>query len=123
MFATTRQLQRTLASRVVASRYLSSSAAHSQKIALTFFTKDTCMLCTKAKGVLKSTLENDALKGEEIDLKVVDIMHPDNGTWFEAYCYDVPVLHVDRPSQNKPVKFMHYFDEEKLVKELTKDKA
>lgn len=101
-------------------RLFSSTSFLLLKVSLTFFTKKTCMLCTNARVVLTSTLENNALKTKEVDLKVIDIMEPENSEWFDKYCYDVPVLHVDRPDQKKPVKFMHYFYEDKLVEELTK---
>lgn len=93
---------------------LAARRLHSQ-VLLTFFTKETCQLCKNAGVILNKTLEADDLKS--IPLSVVDIMHPDNTAAFDKYCYDVPVLHVDRPGQ-KPVKFMHYFDEAKLAEEF-----
>lgn len=101
-------------------RNISSSCLRFQKVELTFFTKETCMLCTNAKNILYKTLDSEELKDVETDLKVIDIMDPDNSEAFDMYCYDVPVLHVDRPGQKKPVKFMHYFIEDKLLEEFTK---
>jgi glutaredoxin len=91
-----------------------------QQINLTFFTKETCKLCSDAKGILHKTLSNDALKDQNIKLTTIDIMDPKNQKWFDVYCYDVPVLHVNRESQSKPVKFMHYFYEDKLMNEFQK---
>lgn len=87
---------------------------------LTFFTKDTCMLCTNAKNILHETLQQPELENTPIELKTIDIMKEENAQWFDVYCYDVPVLHVDRPGQLKLVKFMHYFDKKKLVEEFLK---
>lgn len=87
-----------------------------RQVSLTFFTKDTCQLCTNARVILYKTLEHE--KFQDINLKVVDIMKPENSDAFDKYCYDVPVLHVDREGQAKPVKFMHYFDETKLAEEF-----
>ncbi|KAK6461686.1 hypothetical protein DFJ63DRAFT_336465 [Scheffersomyces coipomensis] len=92
-----------------------------EKPSLTFFTKKTCMLCTNAHQVLNDTLHNESLKHKDIDLKIIDIMNPENQKWFDVYCYDVPVLHVDRESQKKPVKFMHYLYEDKLLEEFNKE--
>lgn len=78
------------------------------------------MLCTNAKNILYKTLEHDSLSKNDIKLNVVDIMKPENSKAFDMYCYDVPVLHVDRPDQKKPVKFMHYFHEDKLLEEFRK---
>ncbi|RLV83073.1 Glutaredoxin-like protein [Meyerozyma sp. JA9] len=78
------------------------------------------MLCTNAKGILQETLQSPELQNTPIELKTVDIMKKENAQWFDVYCYDVPVLHVDRPGQAKPVKFMHYFDKKKLTEEFLK---
>ncbi|RCK58148.1 hypothetical protein Cantr_06625 [Candida viswanathii] len=103
----------------VSRRYLWSTRVISQ-VNLTFFTKDTCMLCTNAKNILHDTLKSPDLVNVPIKLTTIDIMDPKNQEWFDKYCYDVPVLHVDRPNQPKPVKFMHYFYEDKLKEEFTK---
>lgn len=86
------------------------------QVSLTFFTKETCLLCIKADQVLSGVLEAEDFR--KIKVKKVDIMDPKNSKEFDKYCYDVPVLHVDRPGQTKPVKFMHYFDAEKIAEEL-----
>ncbi|KAF7999175.1 hypothetical protein HF325_006707 [Metschnikowia pulcherrima] len=94
------------------------TSALSRQVSLTFFTKDTCQLCKNAAGILHKTLQDEQFKN--INLATIDIMKPENSSAFDKYCYDVPVLHVDRPGQKKPVKFMHYFDEAKLVAEFSK---
>lgn len=78
------------------------------------------MLCTNAKEILHQTLQQPELQDRNIKLHTVDIMKPENAEWFDKYCYDVPVLHVDRTNQTKPVKFMHYFYTDKLTEEFLK---
>lgn len=90
-----------------------------KRASLTFFTKETCQLCTNAKEILGKTLQSPELKDKKIDLEVIDIMKPENSKWFDVYCYDVPVLHIMKnEQQKKPIKFMHYFYEDKLLAEL-----
>lgn len=93
-----------------------SSAPVWKQVSLTFFTKETCLLCKNADAILNQVLAEGDLKNTK--LQKVDIMDPSNSAAFDKYCYDVPVLHVDRPGQAKPVKFMHYFDAEKIAQEL-----
>ncbi|SGZ53556.1 CIC11C00000000747 [Sungouiella intermedia] len=95
------------------------SATSSRLVSLTFFTKETCQLCKNAHAILEKTLDKDGFRN--IPVKVVDIMKPENSDAFDKYCYDVPVLHVDRPGQRKPIKFMHYFDESKLAEEFGRE--
>lgn len=79
---------------------------------MTFFTKETCQLCKNAAQVLDKALASSEISPDRV-LRV-DIMKPENSSAFDKYCFDVPVLHVDRPGE-KVVKFMHYFDEAELV--------
>lgn len=104
---------------IISRRLLSTSSVRGN-ISLTFFTKETCMLCTNARNILFETLKKDSLKDKDIKLNIIDIMKEENKNWFDVYCYDVPVLHIDRPNQKKPVKFMHYFYEDKLLEEFNK---
>lgn len=100
-------------------RQLSSSLI--SRNSLTFFTKETCQLCTNAKEILGKTLSNPSLKNKKVDLEVIDIMKPENSKWFDVYCFDVPVLHIMKnEEQKKPIKFMHYFHEDKILEELNK---
>ena len=48
-------------------------------------------------------------------------MDPNNQEWFDKYCYDVPVLHIEQQGQ-KLQKFMHYFNEKELVHVLANSK-
>lgn len=85
-------------------------------LSLTFFTKQTCQLCKNAHGVLGSVLQRPEFA--TVPLTTVDIEQPENKKAFDKYCFDVPVLHVDRAG-HKTVKFMHYFDEAKIVEALS----
>lgn len=109
-----------LCSRITQARYLSAQSRLNQALSLTFFTKETCKLCTDAKEILHKTLEDDTNKNKDIKLTTIDIMDPKNQKWFDIYCYDVPVLHVNRDGQEKPIKFMHYFHQDKLTDEFQK---
>ncbi|EGW31392.1 uncharacterized protein SPAPADRAFT_61959 [Spathaspora passalidarum NRRL Y-27907] len=100
-------------------RYFSRSLVNTQ-VSLTFFTKEKCMLCTNAGEILRKAIVSPDVGDIKINLKTIDIMKPENQEWFDKYCYDVPVLHIDRPDQAKPVKFMHYFDQDVLEDEFKK---
>lgn len=100
-------------------RCLMEASRLNRQIALTFFTKEKCQLCKNARQVLDSALHQIGPKKPV--LKIVDIMKLENSEAFEKYCFDVPVLHVDRHGLKKLVKFMHYFKEQELVEEMTRD--
>lgn len=91
-------------------------------INISFFTKDNCQLCHEGKEVLKNVLNSNSLSTfkENIDLKFIDITKPENESWFNQYRYDIPVIHINR-SNVKTVKFMHRFDKDELIEELTED--
>ncbi|WLF78382.1 hypothetical protein PVL30_002120 [Lodderomyces elongisporus] len=88
---------------------------------VTFFTKDTCKLCSDAKQILESSLNNPTVENDHLQVKYIDIMDPNNQEWFDKYCYDVPVLHIEQQGQ-KLQKFMHYFNEKELVHVLANSK-
>lgn len=87
---------------------------------LTLYAKQGCSLCDKAKVVLDSLRANPGLK-KPLNYQYVDITDPQNNQWWDAYCFDVPVVHVDRWNQKEPLKFMHYLNEEKILEEINKD--
>ncbi|KAH3686992.1 hypothetical protein WICPIJ_002017 [Wickerhamomyces pijperi] len=87
---------------------------------LTLYAKQGCSLCDKAKVVLDSVRVNPSLN-KTLNYQYVDITDPQNNQWWDAYCFDVPVVHLDRYNQKQPVKFMHYLNEEKIVEEINKD--
>ncbi|CUM65294.1 uncharacterized protein PRCAT00002929001 [Priceomyces carsonii] len=78
------------------------------------------MLCTNAKDILFETLKSESLKDKRIKLKIIDIMKSENQKWFDIYCYDVPVLHIETTGEETPIKFMHYFDKSKILEQLNK---
>lgn len=94
-----------------------SSRTLVNSVKLTFFTKPTCQLCVNAREVLDDVLRES---NSSPSLEIVDIMKPENSAAFDKYCYDVPVLHLDRPNQKKPIKFMHFFNKEEITNELHK---
>lgn len=110
---------RTARNSVHSLRLFSSSAFNLQKISLTLFAKDGCSLCDKAKVVVEEVRDSDMVTNK-FDLQYVDITQPLNKQWWDAYCFDVPVLHVDRTNQEDPVKFMHYLNSETIIDEINK---
>lgn len=87
---------------------------------LTLFTKTDCGLCDVAKSRLARIR-----KRRTVDYHEVDISKEENKKWHDAYCYDIPVLHVSRVfhTYSKPdiiseeKKLWHRFTE-KEVEEL-----
>ena len=84
-------------------------------IKLTFFSKPSCPLCQEAKEVLDDVLDSEEFKKYSLAkrLEIVDINK--NQKWGDAYCFDIPVLHVEDANGAKPlVKVMHFFKEDEL---------
>ncbi|CCH46443.1 hypothetical protein BN7_6037 [Wickerhamomyces ciferrii] len=100
-------------------RQFSSQASLFQKVTLTLYAKDGCSLCDKAKVVVDEVHNSDKLS-KKINLQYVDITQPLNKQWWDAYCFDVPVLHVDRTNQEDPVKFMHRLNGDEIIEEINK---
>lgn len=96
-----------------------SSQLLTSKVLLTLYAKDGCSLCDKAKVVCEEVRSSKDLKNP-ISFQYVDITEPLNKDFWEAYCFDVPVLHLDRRSDPETVKFMHYLDTGKIVEEINK---
>lgn len=107
-------------SRTITARSFSQSY-NVRNISLTLFTKDDCSLCTEAKSVIDKAIKDPSLNNQKIMLNLVDIMEDKNSNWYDAYCYDVPVLHIDKPNNEKPIKFMHRVDHDALLKVLGKE--
>lgn len=100
-------------------RLFSSSSLLREQITLTLYAKDGCSLCDKAKVVLDQ-VNQDSNVQKKYNLQYVDITQPLNKQWWDRYCFDVPVLHVDRTNQEEPVKMMHYLNQEEIVTEINK---
>ncbi|ODQ81773.1 hypothetical protein BABINDRAFT_20016, partial [Babjeviella inositovora NRRL Y-12698] len=99
--------------------FVTSSAAWKQN--LTLYTKDGCGLCDNAKKVLEDVFANGNVQNQQdVEYVQVDITKPENKEWWDAYCFDIPVVHINKKDQTKPVKFMHYLFEDKIVEALNK---
>lgn len=85
-------------------------------VLLKFFTKKRCMLCTNANEVLKQAISSPEVDEVDLEFTKIDIMDPKNERWFEKYCYDVPVLHIEKDQTVK--KHMHYFDKSDLISDI-----
>lgn len=48
--------------------------------------------------------------------EVKDITDPENKEWWDKYCFDIPVLHVENKvsNDNSVGKLFHRFNEEKV---------
>lgn len=87
-------------------------------VLLKFFTKANCMLCTNANEILQLAISSPTVDQINLDLTKIDIMDFKNKQWFDKYCYDVPVLHIELPQDKVLKKHMHYFDKEQLIKDF-----
>ena len=87
-------------------------------VLLKFFTKAHCMLCTNANEILQQAISSPDVENVKLNFTKVDIMDPNNKEWFDKYCYDVPVLHIELPNDNVVKKHMHYFDKSQLIKDF-----
>lgn len=97
-------------------RYFSSSLSPQRKV-LTLFGKEGCGLCDKAKEVMLNIRDSpEAPKGMEF--QYVDISDVMNTQWWDKYCFDVPVLHIDGGVEGR-VKMMHRLDGKKVMDEVT----
>lgn len=85
---------------------------------LTFFGKPNCELCENAKEVIDDILnENEELFKDRIDIKFININK--DRRWWNKYCFDIPVLHIENDNEpNSMVKIMHFFKEDELIKVL-----
>lgn len=104
-----------IAPRVIASRWC-STLHQPRRFRLTFFTKDGCQLCKNAATILHDAIETNATNN--VSLKVINILDAENSEAFDLYCYDVPVLHIEKDDGSKMKKFMHYFNKDKIMEEI-----
>lgn len=99
-------------------RGICNQARFKSTVLLKFFTKANCMLCTNANEILQQAISSPTVDQINLDLTKIDIMDPKNKEWFDKYCYDVPVLHIELPQDKVLKKHMHYFDKKQLVKDF-----
>lgn len=83
-------------------------------VKLTLFSKQQCGLCDTAKSVMDQVVQQP--KYRSCKYEIVDIMDPDNKEWYDKYCFDVPVLHVQNAETEtlNVEKLFHRFDEKKV---------
>lgn len=86
---------------------------------LTLYAKTGCSLCDKAKVVIEEVRGNEKLN-KKISIQYVDITDPMNKEFWDKYCFDVPVLHLDKKNQ-ETIKFMHYLNSENIINEINND--
>ncbi|CEP63774.1 Mgp12p LALA0_S09e02190g [Lachancea lanzarotensis] len=81
--------------------------ANFSNIRLTLFSKANCGLCDKAKEVTKKVVDNKQ-RFAGLQIHVVDIDEPNNKRWWNKYCMDVPVLHLENINDPETVsKIFH----------------
>ena len=85
---------------------------------LTFFGKPNCGLCDNAKEVIEDVLnENEELSKARITMEIININKHKH--WWDMYCFDIPVLHIENDNEpNSLVKIMHFFKEDELIETL-----
>ncbi|SCU88398.1 LAFA_0E12464g1_1 [Lachancea sp. 'fantastica'] len=92
--------------------------ANYSNIRLTLFSKTNCGLCDKAKEVTKQVAENKQ-RFMGLQLHIVDIDEPQNKTWWNKYCMDVPVLHVENSNDPETVsKIFHRLDVQQVEQRI-----
>lgn len=86
---------------------------------MTLFSKNNCGLCDKAKSVMNEVLQKNQSLRAKADYKIVDIDDPANKEWWNKYCFDIPVLHIeDTTKQDSLVKLFHRLDEAEVAEKI-----
>ncbi|QLQ80991.1 hypothetical protein HG537_0E03460 [Torulaspora globosa] len=86
---------------------------------LTLFSKDNCGLCDKAKDVMSHVLKSNQEFKQKAVYTIVDINDPANKDWWEKYCFDIPVLHIeDSTREGSLVKIFHRLDENDVMNKI-----
>jgi glutaredoxin len=95
-----------------------STTLISQRKVLTLFGKEGCGLCDKAKEVMLEIRDSNVAP-KDMEFQYVDISDVMNTQWWDKYCFDVPVLHIDDVGGDKGrVKMMHRLDSVKIMEEV-----
>ncbi|KAJ4295882.1 hypothetical protein N0V88_004584 [Collariella sp. IMI 366227] len=92
-----------------------------QSCRITFFTRETCGLCTQAKSVL-----SDVWDKKPFAYKEVNIVKPESKAWRDLYDFDVPVIHISKTQapeedpklSSKAVKLMHRFTVNEVISKM-----
>lgn len=62
-----------------------------QSCRITLFTRETCGLCTQAKGVLSDVWDKRPFAYTEVN---IDLPKPESSKWRDLYDFDVPVVYT-----------------------------
>ena len=88
-------------------------------VKLTLFSKPQCGLCEEAKEIIEDVLESDAIPKHNISMNIVNINQLNNKKWWDLYCFDIPVLHIEKDNDKESLfKMMHRIDEDVLVDKI-----
>lgn len=97
----------------------SSRACNYSNLTLTLFSKKNCGLCDTAKDVMSKILRDDKDLREKVSYHVVDIDDPQNKKWWDKYCFDIPVLHMeDHTQKGSLTKVFHRLDEKETTDKI-----
>ncbi|RSL61797.1 hypothetical protein CEP53_004995 [Fusarium sp. AF-6] len=96
-----------------------------QSTRITFFTRDTCGLCTQAKSVLSDVWDKRPFAYTEVN---IDLPKPESKKWRDLYDFDVPVIHISKataPEEDpakvgKAIKLMHRFTVNQVEAQMDK---
>lgn len=82
---------------------------------MTLFSKNNCGLCDKAKVVMSNVLKDNQDLQRLAEYRIVNIDDPANKEWWDKYCFDIPVLHLeDSSKEGSLVKIFHRLNENDL---------
>lgn len=87
---------------------------------LTLFGKEGCGLCDRAKQVMMDIIDSEEFPQKNVEFKYVDISDVMNTHWWDKYCFDVPVLHID-DTKGERVKMMHRLDGKRVWEEIERE--
>ncbi|CEJ81722.1 Putative Glutaredoxin domain-containing protein [[Torrubiella] hemipterigena] len=90
-----------------------------QSCRITMFSRDTCGLCTQAKGVLSDVWDKRPFEFKEVNLS-------NSEKWRNLYDFDIPVIHfakANSPEEDvakaaKAIKLMHRFTPEQVEEKM-----
>lgn len=55
---------------------------------------------------------------DKLSYCIVDIDDPKNKVWWEKYCFDVPVLHIENTDKTSLLKVFHRLDEKDVTEKI-----
>lgn len=98
--------------------HCSRVVANYSTVQLKLFSKANCRLCVTAKVVLEEVVKDSEFAGK-LDYELVDIDDPNNKEWWEKYCFDIPVLHIeDKRNPDSLVKIFHRMKKEDVIEKI-----